>query len=294
MLLFGRSFRHISILGMALLMVGCTSQPTTVVDARATVRVVPALSACIDAIAADGSLHGPQLDADAIRVVNWNIQKGDHPDWTDDLDAIHGEADILILQEASPDFEAWNQLAPMHHRSFAQGFRGFGHNTGVMTLSAAAPVAECDLVEHEPWLRTPKAMLVTEYGLAGADTTLLVINIHGVNFSLGMRELRRQMAAAERIIAAHEGPVLFSGDFNTWRGARTNLINEILSDLGLEALEYDADYRKRILGWPLDHIYVRGLDTVSATTYEFDSSDHNPMLVEFRLVPDARVWVARQ
>ena len=67
-----------------------------------------------------------------------------------------------------------------------------------------------------------------------------------------------------------------------------------MSDLGLEALEYDADHRKRILGWPLDHIYVRGLDTVNATTYDLDSSDHNPMLVEFQLVPDAKVWLAHQ
>ena len=47
-----------------------------------------------------------------------------------------------------------------------------------------------------------------------------------------MSELRRQMAAAKQIIAAHEGPVLLSGDFNTWRGARMNLIDEIAGDLG--------------------------------------------------------------
>ncbi|MDJ0940718.1 MAG: endonuclease/exonuclease/phosphatase family protein [Woeseiaceae bacterium] len=294
MLHFSRNFRHGSILGITLLVSGCTSQPTAVSDARASVRVAPAASACIDAIAGDDAMHHSQLDADAIRVVNWNMQKGGHPDWADDLDTLHDETDILILQEASPDLDAWNRLAPTHHRSFAQGFQGFGRNTGVMTLSAAAPVAECDLVAREPWLRTRKAMLVTEYGLAGTESTLLVINIHGVNFSLGMRELKRQIEAAEHIIAAHNGPVLFSGDFNTWRAGRTTLIHETVSGLGLEALEYDADYRKRFLGWPLDHIYVRGLDAVTATTHDVDSSDHNPMLVEFRLAPDARVKLAHQ
>jgi len=122
--------------------------------------------------------------------------------------------------------------------------------------------------------------------------SLLVINIHGVNFSLGMQELRRQMAAAGSIIAAHQGPVLFSGDFNTWRGGRLRLVNDTLGNLGLEALEYDADHRKRFLGWPLDHIYVRGLDAVTATTYDVDSSDHRPMRVELRLVPDTRVGLA--
>jgi endonuclease/exonuclease/phosphatase (EEP) superfamily protein YafD len=268
---------------------GCASQPTTIVDARYAVGVAPAEAACIDAIAADSRLHGAQLDAEAIHVVNWNIQKGNHPRWADDLELILGETDILILQEASPDFEAWNRLVPTHHRAFAQGYRSFGRDTGVMTLSPATPLAECDLVEHEPWLRTPKAMLVTEYDLAGADTTLLVINIHGVNFSFGMRELRRQLAAASRIIATHPGPVLFSGDFNTWRRARMDLVTETVGDLGLEALEFDADHRMRVRGWPLDHIYVRGLGAVAATTYDLDTSDHNPMRVELRLLPDAEV-----
>jgi endonuclease/exonuclease/phosphatase (EEP) superfamily protein YafD len=291
---FRSGFRRVAILWITLLMGGCSSLPATNADADATMQTTPATADCLNAIAANGEPQGQKLNGDAIRVLNWNIRKGAHPDWTDDLEVIHGEADILILQEASPDAAAWDRLIPTHHRSFAMGFRSFGRNTGVMTLSAAAPVAECDLVEHEPWLRTPKAMLVTQYGLAGLDTTLLVINIHGVNFSIGMRELRRQLAAAEHIIAAHPGPVIFSGDFNTWRSARMELIDETVGNLGLAALEYDTDHRTRFFGWPLDHIYVRGLDAVIATTYDIDSSDHNPMLVELRLLPDARVGLAQQ
>ena len=290
---FGPKPGPTTILGVMLLMSSCTSQPTTVAGGDEAVRVAPAASACIAEIGSGRSVER-ELDAEAIRIVNWNIQKGGHPDWAADLLAVDDMADLLILQEASPDFDDWQRVAPLHHRSFAQGFSGFGHNTGVMTLSAAAPVAECDLVEHEPWLRTRKAMLVTEYGLTGTDQTLLVINIHGVNFSLGMRELRRQLTAAESIIAAHSGPVVFSGDFNTWRGARATLMDSTVSALGLEALQYEADHRKRVLGWPLDHIYVRGLDTVTATTHELDSSDHNPMRVEFRLAPDASVRLAHQ
>jgi endonuclease/exonuclease/phosphatase (EEP) superfamily protein YafD len=42
-------------------------------------------------------------------------------------------------------------------------------------------------------------------------------------------------------------------------------------------LNFDEDHRKRVFGQPLDHIYVRGLEVLEATTRDVDSSDHNPM-----------------
>ena len=57
----------------------------------------------------------------------------------------------------------------------------------------------------------------------------------------------------------------------------------ILDGLGLKMLDYDEDHRKRFLGQPLDHIYVRGLEVLEATTRQVDSSDHNPMSVRLRL-----------
>ena len=48
-------------------------------------------------------------------------------------------------------------------------------------------------------------------------------------------------------------------------------------------LDYDEDHRKLAFGKPLDHIYVRGLQVIDATTFRVDSSDHNPMLVRLRL-----------
>lgn len=155
-----------------------------------------------------------------------------------------------------------------------------------MTLSSAQPVTECGLVSHEPWFGTRKATLVTEYGLTGTHETLLVVNIHGINFTFGVRDLENQFRKAQEIIAAHEGPVLFSGDFNTWRGKRAKMLDELVQSVGLTPLEFSADYRKRFLGWPLDHIYKRGLDTIHATTQDLSSSDHNPMSVRFRLADE--------
>lgn len=68
------------------------------------------------------------------------------------------------------------------------------------------------------------------------------------------------------------------------------MLQQLVDDLGLVALEYDVDHRTRVFGRVLDHIYVRGLETVQASTLDVRSSDHNPMTAELRVKqePDRR------
>jgi endonuclease/exonuclease/phosphatase (EEP) superfamily protein YafD len=54
-------------------------------------------------------------------------------------------------------------------------------------------------------------------------------------------------------------------------------------DLNLITLAFDQDHRKRVFGQPLDHIYVRGLEVIEATTREVKSSDHNPMSARLQI-----------
>lgn len=276
--------RNLAAAALMLLMSGCSMQPTA--PDGAAMSGIDDASACVASLEDTSGSVSRELDSRDFSVVNWNIQKGQDPDWVHDLAQVHNEPDLLIVQEASPNHDAWETLAPKHFQSFSEGF-GFGRNpSGVMTLSSAQPVTECDLVSLEPWFGTRKATLVTEYGLTDSDETLLVVNIHGINFTFGVRDLEKQFRKAQAIIAAHEGPVLFSGDFNTWRGKRAKMLDELVKSVGLTPLEFSADYRKRFLGWPLDHIYKRGLDTIHATTQDVSSSDHNPMSVRFRLTDE--------
>jgi endonuclease/exonuclease/phosphatase (EEP) superfamily protein YafD len=110
-----------------------------------------------------------------------------------------------------------------------------------------------------------------------------VVNIHAVNFTFGVRRFTEQVRQAESIVMAHSGPVLFSGDFNTWREGRAEVLRKVTARLGLNKLDYAEDHRKRIFGQPVDHIYVRGFEVLSATTHNLQSSDHNPMFVQLRL-----------
>jgi len=250
--------------------------------------LAPETTACIEAIERPAPLVAGTLDSASIRVVNWNIQKRKNTAWVGDLDGVGASPDLLILQEASPQTAAWRAIAPGHFASFAEGFGPDWSPSGVMTVSAVRPLAECELVAHEPWFGTRKATLVTEYGLTNSDATLLVVNIHGINFTFGVGDLANQFAQARAIIAAHDGPVLFSGDFNTWRGERLQVLEDMLRPLGLTELAYDVDYRKRFFGQTLDHMYVRGLDTQGATTLQSTASDHNPMAAQLRLAAEPR------
>jgi endonuclease/exonuclease/phosphatase (EEP) superfamily protein YafD len=152
-----------------------------------------------------------------------------------------------------------------------------------MTVSAAKPLTQCNLVSIEPWIRSPKATVITEYGLTNTDQTLLVVNIHAVNFTFGTHDFHKQIQQALSVLNDHAGPILLSGDFNTWHRRRSEVLKEMTDSLDLEMVEYDEDHRKRFWGQPLDHIYVRGLEVLEATTRQVDSSDHNPMSVRLRL-----------
>jgi len=239
--------------------------------------------ACSNQLLGYDRLARDELDSGDIRVVNWNIQKGRDPQWTTDLATFQGDPDLVIIQEASLDSHAWGVVTADQYHSFSPGYRTMQSQTGVMTVSATKPLRQCNFVSVEPWIRTPKATLITEYGLTDTDQTLLVVNIHAVSFTFGTRVFQEQIRQAQSVLDHHTGPILLSGDFNTWRGRRTEILNQMTDGLRLEMVAYDEDHRKRVFGLPLDHIYTRGLEVLEATTRVTNSSDHNPMSVRLRL-----------
>jgi len=233
-------------------------------------------------VGSNRSAHG-ELDSGDIRLVNWNIQRGADPRWTTDLATFESDPDLIVLQEVPLNSNAWGVVTAHQYHSFSPGYRTRRSLTGVMTVSAAKPLTQCNLVSVEPWLRSPKATVITEYGLTNTDQTLLVVNIHAVNFTFGTHDFHKQFRQALSILNDHAGPILLSGDFNTWHWRRSEILKEMTDSLSLEMLDYDEDHRKRFFGQPLDHIYIRGLEVLEATTRQVDSSDHNPMSVRLRL-----------
>jgi endonuclease/exonuclease/phosphatase (EEP) superfamily protein YafD len=160
--------------------------------------------------------------------------------------------------------------------------RGYVQNeidTGVLTLARTPHLVHCHLLATEPWLRSPKATSVTLYPLAGSNAFLLTVNLHAVNFSFGVKAYRAQLEATAELIRAHEGPVIFGGDLNTWSDRRQAALDHLTNELELAPVAFSPDHRTTRFGRPLDHLYVRGLAWQSSATVQVETSDHNPLIV---------------
>jgi endonuclease/exonuclease/phosphatase family metal-dependent hydrolase len=223
--------------------------------------------------------NGPELDASRIGLFSWNVRKTRARGWRDDFVVNGDEADLVLFQEASLREETIGELDSSRHWSFAPGYVKRREITGVLTLSSIEPLARCNLVHVEPWLRSPKATGITEYGLTGTDQSLVVVNVHAVNLTFGTEAFEQQFEDIRRVLENHDGPIILSGDLNTWRGKRLQIVDDILASLDLVAIEFEDDNRVRFFGSALDHVYIRGLRTLAASTQVVDTSDHNPMSV---------------
>ena len=150
----------------------------------------------------------PLSTEERIRILVWNIYKQQRAEWLSVLKNYGKDAHLVLLQEAqtTPElvqFATANYLAADQVPAFVLP----QHPSGVMTLSAAHPVYCCPLREREPILRLAKSALVTVYPLP--DTRLLmVVNIHAVNFSLGVDVYSKQLLPIGDQIAHHSGPVI--------------------------------------------------------------------------------------
>ncbi len=213
-----------------------------------------------------------------IHVVSWNIAKGKDKDWHGDLQFLTQNADLALIQEARLE-HSMHHVMPDSCWAFAPGYRRLGHTTGVMTIARAETIQHRAHRHREPFTLLPKAALVTEYRLKDRDDTLLVANVHAINFTPGTGHFRRQLHAVVEQLERHRGPIILSGDFNTWRGKRQRILHELINHVGLHSAAYEQDHRRHAFGFALDHLFYRDLHHKSGVVSRVFSSDHNPISV---------------
>ena len=225
-----------------------------------------------------------ELDSSGFRLMNWNIQKGMKEGWREDFEDLIQDSDILTVQEAYLNDDLRELLKKGQYCwDISNAFQYRGREVGVLTASRLNPDFTCTFRVKEPLINIPKTVMVTIYPLSGTDKSLLVVNIHSINFTVGTRQFDSQLHEIERILSQHQGPLIVSGDINTWSKKRTTIVANLFNRLGLKALTFEKDYRVKIFGRDVDHIFYRGLTASASTVLKVRSSDHNPMLVTFRL-----------
>lgn len=216
-----------------------------------------------------------------LKVLVWNIFKQQRADWQSVLLGVGKESHLILLQEAqtTPELIAY---ATKHHISVEQvpALQFPQHPSGVMTLSGTSAVFCCPLHEREPLLRMAKSALITVYPLPDGRM-LMVVNIHAVNFSLGIDIYRKQLAAVGEQMRTHQGPVMMGGDFNSWSRQRMNVLYTFIRDQSLKEVRFPQDFRRTAFGRPLDFIFYRGMSIKNARVLKTEASDHNPLFAEF-------------
>lgn len=272
--------RSLAWFGVGFLLVFLLSSCVTVPDEVQFTHNGAALSSC-ERDLAPASAEGEALAASGFTLSTWNIYKGQLPGWREDLDWLLGESDILLLQEShlEPQMLTWlvrNQL----DWSMAHAFTYRSFWTGVLTAGKVPQRVLCAQRLQEPYLRLPKTVLISYFPLEGSRWPLLVVNMHGINFTPDSVPLAEQLRALGKVVAEHPGPVVLAGDLNTWTRQRMQRVDELAYKHGLQRAEFRQSPSLHF-GSQVDHVYYRGLRPLRSRVIRVRSSDHYPLVVTF-------------
>jgi endonuclease/exonuclease/phosphatase (EEP) superfamily protein YafD len=227
------------------------------------------------------------LDASGFSLVSWNIQKENRSGWESDFKRLSRNADLFILQEAylTEKLKRLLNRRP-YYWYLITAFEYQDVKAGVLTAATIEPDFICPLRAVEPLIRVPKTIIITRYPLSNTPHALMIANVHMINFAPHQTAYIDQAQRMEEILADHPGPMILSGDFNTWSAQRLAIIADMAARLKLEAVDFRTDLIRTVFGYAVDRVYFRGLTLEEARVVEVTSSDHNPLLVRFRLDRD--------
>lgn len=234
----------------------------------------------------DNQTHQEALPS-RFTILSWNLQKVDFSHF------IHRPIEnllpiqtphLLSLQEAAI-FNAQNKCFNLPF-AMAPNIETAKKHFGVVTASVATskPLRQCLTLSRELGWMTHKTALITQHELANRET-LIHVNIHAINFvphTLFLKELHLLWAQ----LSHHTGPMIISGDFNTWNSTRLKTLLQATQQLDLQQVSFpDSRPIKTLLRLPLDHIFYRGLNLNDSQALSVPNiSDHNPILATFSQV----------
>lgn len=217
-------------------------------------------------------------------LICWNLHKTDFSNFQPrriekllDIEEMH----ILSLQEA--------RVQPNQNHCFGLPFRMSPNiQTRTNTFGAITASAYQQSTHHQFLTRsrelgfaTHKSAITTQFILSNGSI-LTHVNIHAINFVPHL-VFKKELQHLLENIKSIEGPLIFSGDFNTWNKARVKTLTNATNQLGLTKVVFsDSKPIKTLNRQPLDHIFYRGLRLLKSRAINVPMiSDHNPIIAEF-------------
>jgi endonuclease/exonuclease/phosphatase (EEP) superfamily protein YafD len=272
---------------------GCISIPDTltVEDRSGTFDLLPADNWCnpgvVNSQPSSTSAKSQGFNSAGFSLLSWNIQKETQEGWETDLIHLSEDADILTIQEAflTEELKKFLDRRP-YHWQLVTAFEYQQVKAGVLTAATIQPNFLCPLRAAEPFTSLPKTILITRYPLANTHLSLMIANIHMINFALDIAAFRDQARQMEEILVNHQGPMIIAGDFNTWSEDRLSIIEDMSDRLDMARVDFKTDLARKAFGHTIDRVCYRGLTPAEARVIEVTSSDHNPLLVKFRLTDE--------
>jgi len=288
-MIFRQKLKIFFIALVAILLAACAPIPRQEQFLSAKSSLPPEISegTCTDAITGERKKNTTAVgfSPDNISLLDWNIYKGSRPGWEADFLRLSEGKDIIFLQEASLDERMLEVLHQRHlYWTLNNAFYYNGNATGVLLASSSKNLASCGQRTREPLIGIPKTILISRYAIKNSEQDLLVVNVHGINITLGTGSYQSQFDNLEEIVKNHNGPLIIAGDFNDWSAGRSAIIVKLINRLSLQAVSFDGERRVKFWGEPVDHILYRGLKLTDREVHLVESSDHNPISINFRFV----------
>ncbi|MCB0415621.1 MAG: endonuclease/exonuclease/phosphatase family protein [Bdellovibrionales bacterium] len=223
------------------------------------------------------------LSLSSIKILVWNIYKGDGENFESYFNRHLENSDIMMMQEGFLN-DSMIKLLGASDLDYYMSVSFLMSNdipTGTLTASKflSGRMINQRTVDVEPFIRSPKTNMISYFPIEGSTKELLTINIHGMNFKRDPVYLMKQIRLALPYIQAHDGPIVFAGDFNTKNSLKLKAVDDFMEENGFSKIKWDPDNRT---GKILDHFYYKGLKVLKSTLYPEDAgSDHPAMWVEF-------------
>lgn len=213
-----------------------------------------------------------------VNLMVWNMLKGERDGWQQEYAEASSGANLILLQEGMLDPAMRTGLLARTDflYTFTASFFWGDYLTGIYTGAPALPIDRKFFrsVDREPFTNTPKMGLRMDYVLASGKV-LRVINVHALNFTEDEAHARQISELVEEL-RAHDGPLIFAGDFNIYNDTRWENLERSTAAIGLREVRVNA----KLPVQNLDHIFVRGCEVRGARERDTTTSDHSMLFAE--------------